>query len=96
MPKPAHRRGSYQTQAAAVRARAYADETTRCQRCGLTLAEHPPHRNGTPARWDAGHPPGLDGVPGAPLAPEASTCNRSAGAALGNRRRVGLNLRHDY
>lgn len=28
--------------------------------------------------------------------PEVASCNRSAGATVGNRRRIGLNLRHDY
>jgi|LakMenEpi03Aug12_release.lakeMendotaPanAssembly.Ray.scaffolds.fasta_scaffold388768_2 hypothetical protein len=84
----AHRRGSYQTQAAAVRAAAYADPTTRCRRCGLTLADKPGDT------WDAGHI--HDGVPGSPLAAEHSSCNRSAGATAGNLRRQGLRLRHDY
>lgn len=84
----AHRRGSYQVDAARVRARAYADPTTTCRRCGMTLADKPGDT------WDAGHV--IDGVPGSPLAPEHSSCNRSAGATEGNRRRVGLRLRHDY
>ena len=92
----AHRRGSYQTDAARVRAIAYSDPSTVCQRCQRTLAEHPPTKTGKPPSWDAGHPPGMDGVPGAPLFPEVASCNRSAGAAAGNRRRQGLTLRHDY
>lgn len=98
MVKPAHRRGSYPAQAAAVRARAQADPTTRCQRCGLTLAEHPPTKTGKPPTWDAGHAPGMDGVPGAPLFPEVASCNRSAGGKLGAKRLKArkLNLRHDY
>lgn len=87
--KRAHYRGSYQRQARAVRAQANADPTTRCGRCGLTLAEH---RDG--ATWDAGHV--NDGQIGGPLQPEASTCNRSAGAALGNRRRQGIDLAHEF
>lgn len=67
-----------------VRAQAYANAATRCRRCGLTLAErrltHPR------ATWDAGHPdPGQTGY-----APECSSCNRSAGAAKGNRQRNGV------
>ena len=94
MPKPAHRRGSYQRDAARVRALAYADTSTRCHRCGKTLAEHRPHRNGTPATWDAGHIE--DGRAGGALVPEASTCNRSAGASDGNRRRKGLVLDQEW
>ena len=83
-----HRRGTYQTEAAEVRRQAYANPDTRCRRCGLTLADKPGDT------WDAGHI--HDGVPGSPLAAEHSSCNRSAGAADGNRRRQGLRLRHDY
>ena len=60
---------------------------TRCWRCGRTLAEHPPHRNGRPATWTAGHIRDIDcptcgrvhGDPLSPLQPEASVCNYSAG-----------------
>ncbi len=86
-----HYRGSYAREAAEVRRRANADPSTRCQRCGLTLAEHRPHRSGRPATWDAGHV--HDGQVGGPLGPEVSTCNRSAGAAEGNRRRRGFRTR---
>ena len=78
-----HYSGDYQRRARAVRQAAYADPTTRCWRCGRTLVEH-----GATARWDAGHV--RDGDPLSPLAAEASSCNRSAGAAAGNRRRRGL------
>ena len=81
---PAHNRshygGSYQLRARAVRAAAYANPLTQCWRCGKTLSEHGPG-----ARWDAGHV--RDGDPTSPLAPEAASCNRSAGATLGNVRR---------
>jgi len=83
--KPPHYRGGYHRQAAQLRAAAYANPSTRCWRCKLTLAEHPPHRDGKPARWTAGHV--IDGQPGGPLLPEASTCNYSAGGTLGNRKR---------
>ena len=85
MSKPPHYRGSYHVEARKVRQRAAADPTTECWRCGRTLDQHPAHRNGAPPRWTAGHL--LDGVPGSPLAPEASTCNYSAGAKLGANRR---------
>jgi hypothetical protein len=84
----AHRRGSYQRDAARVRAAAYADRSTVCRRCGLTLADKPGDT------WDAGHI--HDGVPGSPLAPEHSSCNRSAGATAGNRRRLGLRPTRDW
>ena len=86
MTNPRLRGGRYQREAPIVRARANADPSTRCGRCGLTLAEHRPHHNGTPARWDAGHV--IDGDPLSPLRPEASVCNRPAGARLGNARRA--------
>jgi hypothetical protein len=80
--KRAHYRGDYARGAAHVRALAYGDPTTRCWRCGLTLAER---RVSNPrATWDAGHLE--DGAIGGALAPECSTCNRSAGAAAGYRR----------
>lgn len=78
MPKPAHYRGSYHTQSARIRARAYANPATTCWRCGLTLAQvrqHHPH-----AKWTAGHI--IDGQPGGPMAPEDSWCNYSQGAKL--------------
>lgn len=78
----AHYRGDYAHRAAIVRARAYADPTTTCRRCGKTLAQVPG------SRWDAGHI--HDGIPTSPLAPEHDSCNRAAGARLGNQRRQGL------
>jgi len=88
----AHYSGDYTRRARELVARAYADPMTRCQRilengavCGLTLAQHPRHKSGTPARWDAGHV--NDGQVDGPLRPEVSTCNRSAGARAGARRK---------
>ncbi len=92
--KGAHHRGSHQVRARAIVAAANADPTTKCGRCGKTLAEHRPHRNGTAARWDAGHV--HDGQVGGPLRPEASTCNRSAGASKGNQLRRGLKTTRDW
>lgn len=86
-----HYRGDYARRAANVRRAAYLDPNTRCRRCGRTLNQHPPHRNGTPATWDAGHI--HDGQIDGPLAPEASTCNRTAGATLGNQRRQARKMR---
>lgn len=85
MGKPAHYRGTYHVAAQRVRATAYADPTTRCWRCGRTLDQHAPHKTGRPATWTAGHI--IDSDPTSPLAPEASTCNKSAGATYGNRLR---------
>lgn len=94
MPKPAHHAGSFHVRSrrlvlqARARDRA-ADlgqgEHVRCWRCGLTLAEHQPHRNGDRPIWTAGHT--RDGDPSSPLAAEASTCNYSEGARRGNRLR---------
>lgn len=81
--KPPWHRGRYHQQAAAVRRAANANPSTRCWRCGRTLAEirkAKPH-----ARWQAGHL--VDGQVGGPLAPECSPCNTGAGAAMGNRKR---------
>lgn len=76
-----HYTGSYAARAKAVRAAAYADPNTQCWRCGRTLKAH-----GPTVKWDAGHI--RDGDPTSPLAPEASSCNRSAGATAGNLRRT--------
>jgi hypothetical protein len=81
----AHYKGTYPRRAAAVRAAAYADPSTRCWRCGRTLAAHPPHTTGAAATWQAGHI--VDGDSSQPLLPEASTCNTSAGATYGNTKR---------
>lgn len=94
MPKPLHRRGSYQRQARTVRARAYANPDTRCWRCGKTLAEHPRHKTGRAPTWQAGHV--NDGQIGGPLEPEASTCNVTAGARLGRSRQLGNRRTTDW
>lgn len=85
MAKPAHYQGSYHVRSRQVRLAAYANPLTACWRCGLTLRQHRPHKNGKPPRWTAGHV--RDGDPSSPLLPEASTCNFRAGAIAGNRRR---------
>jgi hypothetical protein len=88
-PRPAHRRGTYTAKAAQVRAQANANPMTRCWRCGRTLDQHGPGNT-----WDAGHI--RSGDPTSPLAAEASSCNRSAGAALGNRQRSGLRTTREW
>lgn len=85
MTKGAHHSGTYQVRARAVRDAANRNPATQCWRCGLTLAEHAPHADGKPVTWTAGHV--IDTDPTSPLAPEASTCNYSAGATTGNTRR---------
>jgi hypothetical protein len=66
-----------------------ANPSTRCWRCGLTLAEI---RARTPRSkrvvWQAGHT--VDGDNSFPLAAECNVCNEAAGARYGNRKR-GLN-----
>ncbi len=86
--RPTHRLAPYTTAATAVVARANANPATPCQRCGRTLAEHPPHKTGKPANWHAGHV--RDGDPTSPLEPEASTCNIVAGNVARGQRKSGL------
>ena len=93
--QPHHQRRAYVLGSAQVRAAALNDPRSICWRCGLTLQEHMPHRNGKPAFWTAGHT--IDGADSQPwlhprvqppdgpwLAAEASTCNFAAGAVAGN------------
>lgn len=92
-----HHRGTHNRHAALVRRYAATHPDTRCWSCGRTLNQHEPHRNGQPAKWQAGHtidgainpPPWLNPHPPPPgpwLAPEASTCNTTRGAQAGARR----------
>jgi hypothetical protein len=53
--KPKHYAGSYQVDARNVKHAAAANPLTLCWRCHRTLDQHPPHRNGNPAYWTAGH-----------------------------------------
>jgi hypothetical protein len=75
MAGPHHRDPDYRRRAAAIRAAANANPTTRCWRCGQTQAEHQ-------RSWTAGHL--VDGDNTAPLAAECAHCNYSAGATHGN------------
>ena len=82
-----HYQGDYQTRARALRDAAYADPTTRCWRCGLTLAEFEARHPGRHARWHADHV-----VPGSrtsPLRPAHASCNTEDGAR--NSHGTGLN-----
>lgn len=91
-PKPAHYKGDYHQRSKRVRDAANANPLTVCQRCGRMAHEHPPHKNGKPGRWTAGHV--IDGQVGGELGPEWSTCNLQAGARLGNRRSRGTTSRN--
>lgn len=86
----AHHRGTHQADSARIRDAAYRDPTTRCRRCGLTLAEKRLEKPND--GWDAGHPE----IGEVGLAAEHISCNRSAGASHGNRMRQGLNTTQDW
>ena len=75
----AHYRGNYQLRARAIRIAARMVPTM-CARCGLLITAD--------QAVDAGHV--NDGQAGGPLAAEHASCNRAAGALLGNQRRQGL------
>lgn len=83
--KPPHYQGTYQRRARALVTAANHNPNTKCWRCHRTLDQHPNHKTGRPPHWTAGHTRDTD--PTAPLAPEASTCNYTAGAHTGNARR---------
>lgn len=85
MAGPHHRTRQYIQASAAIRAAAYSQPDTRCWRCGRTLADHPRTKTGKPPTWEAGHL--HDGQTSSPLLPEVKSCNASAGASMGNRRR---------
>ena len=76
----------FKIRAKRVRDAAYADPSTRCWSCGLTMAEAKAAEPGRRITWDAGHT--VDGDRYAPLLAEHSSCNRSRGAAVGNQRRT--------
>ena len=97
--QPHHKDPRFVKAARLVRRAANANPRAICWRCGRTLEQHEPHRNGKRPSWQAGHT--IDGVLGpawlkvtepppkqkAFLAAEASTCNLTHGAITGNRRR---------
>lgn len=80
-----HYTGSYQARARAVRDAAYADPSTRCWRCGKTLAEAQRMWPDRRVCWHAGHT--VDGNSAYPLRAEHNVCNTSAGAQVTNKRR---------
>ena len=73
----AHHAGAYARHAAIVRAHANANPDTLCARCGQPARPDDP--------WQAGHV--NDGEVGGALQPEHRSCNTSAGATMGNRKR---------
>lgn len=97
MGRDAHYRGRYDRHRRLLLDLAATHRDAICWRDGLTLAQHPPHRDGKPATWTAGHT--VDGDPGAVpwvkvhavpppgswLALEASTCNYANGARRKNK-----------
>lgn len=64
---------SFKMRARPVREAAYADTTTRCWRCGRTLAEVVAAEPGRKVEWHAGHT--VTGDPWSPLLAECSPCN---------------------
>ncbi len=80
-----HYTNGYMAQARALRHAAHADPSTRCWRCGRTLAEA---RQDDPSdTWQAGHL--VDGEVGGALAPEHRSCNARAGQRARERKRHG-------
>lgn len=89
--KPHHRGARYRQGRRILQAAGRANPAAICWRCGKRLAEHPPHIDGKPQTWQAGHT--IDGSttwqvwphvttpppPGDWLALEASRCNIAAG-----------------
>lgn len=55
MARARHYAGTYQVDARNVKHAATANPLTLCWRCHRTLDQHPPHHNGNPAYWTAGH-----------------------------------------
>lgn len=82
-----HYEGDYKVRARALRNAAYADPSTRCFRCGLTLAEYKAQHPRRKADWHADHV-----VPGSRLSalvPSHASCNTQEGAR--NSHGAGLN-----
>jgi len=89
-----HYRGSFGARSRAVRAAANADPSTRCRRCGLTMAEFVARFPDRKAAWQAGHT--VDGHQLSALSPEHAWCNASDGARKRNRVRVLNNSERWY
>lgn len=82
-----HHQGTYARRAKVVRNAAWADPTTTCWRCHLTLAQYAALHGAQAAAWQAGHL--RDSDRSSPLVAEHARCNASAGATLGNQLRRG-------
>ena len=85
-----HYRDGWNRRAKAICDAAYADPSTRCRRCGLTVAEfraEHPDKGPRSWRWQAGHV--VDGDSRYPAVPEHGHCNMSAGAVLRNAAALG-------
>jgi len=89
---PAHDRSHYDAQfkqrGKVMREAAAADSTTKCWRCGLTLAEYRAQHPGREVSWHVDHV--VPGRTNSPLRMAHSTCNMEEGGR--NRHRVaGMN-----
>lgn len=80
------RTGSYHRHSAKLRQQWTANPATVCAYC------HKPARPGDP--WEADHQ--RPGDPTSPLRAAHQSCNRSAGATLGNKRRIKLTTTTDW
>jgi len=84
--KPWHR-GRHNEWSRQLRAAWNANPDTRCARCGLTRTEGIA-KWGKQGEWEAGHKrPGTIAHSTLDYQPEHRHCNRSEGAAMGNRNR---------
>lgn len=84
--KPYHR-GSHNTLSRLIRNWWNTHPETTCARCGLTRAQGI-ELWGKNGEWEAGHiVPGTIARSTLDYQPEHARCNRSAGAAMGNRQR---------
>ena len=75
---------AHDKRAKVIRARAYADLSTRCWRCRLTLAEVKAANPTRRIEWHAGH----TGGPLEPVLAECSLCNWRASAAATTAKRA--------
>lgn len=83
-PKPAHHRGTHQQTSLHLRQAWTANPNTRCAHCGGTL-QYGIQKWGRWGQWEADHK--QPGNPNAGYQPAHAHCNRSHGAAHGNRQR---------
>jgi hypothetical protein len=87
--KGSHHRGKHDPLSKVVRANGDANPEHRCSICGLTKAQGI-ERWGKNGQWDAGHKEaGTNATSIHDYVPQHRHCNRSEGAAIGNRNRFG-------